>query len=216
MRNRWELFLLIAVAIVVLGTGCAIGNKHRYHDAVADFETSGTIPVAVGTHDQRDYIVDGGKGTTYVGTQRSGVGIPYNVSTASGKPLADDMTRSVCASLKKKGFDSSPVIIDYSLDSGAAVRELIAASPERAVLLVLHEWKSETYQNTSLHYKVELKVFNAEGTELAEAKIEGEDDLKGSAWNPPSHAKKAVPIAFKEKLEALFNQPQIVEALQGD
>lgn len=204
MKNRKEVFLLIALTLC---SGCAFGNRYNYHATIADLEPDGTYPVAVGTHDQRDYIVSGSKGPTYVGNQKSGFGIPYNVNTVSKKPLADDITSSVCASLEKKGFEVRPIIIDYSLDSGAAIRELTVASPERAVLLILHEWKSSTYFNTSLHYKVDLKVFDAEGIELAESNIEGKDALRGSA-------NKAAPMALKEKLKTLFNQPQIIEALR--
>jgi hypothetical protein len=43
--------------------------------------------------------------------------------------------------------------------------------------------------------------------------IKGSDDLKGSFWDPPAHAKEAVPIAFREKIEKLLNSTEIEAAL---
>ena len=52
------------------------------------------------------------------------------------------------------------------------------------------------------------------GATLAEKRIQGRDDLGGSFWNPPSHAKGAVPLAFKAKLEEVLNDPAIGSALR--
>jgi hypothetical protein len=44
-------------------------------------------------------------------------------------------------------------------------------------------------------------MIGADGTVLARAARQGKDNLGGSAWNPPAHSRKAVPIAFQSKLE---------------
>jgi hypothetical protein len=85
---------------------------------------------------------------------------------------------------------------------------------ERVALVLIQEWKSDTYQNTALSYDVTLQVYDEAGKKLAENRISGRDDLGGSAWNPPSHARTAIPAAYKKKLEDLFAADAVVESLR--
>jgi hypothetical protein len=84
--------------------GCAVAQKIRYHDAELTINASGNIMIAVTSLDGRPYIKKGGKDKTYIGTFRGGFGNPFDVSTESHKPLADDITSGICASLQKKGL----------------------------------------------------------------------------------------------------------------
>jgi hypothetical protein len=90
----------------------------------------------------------------------------------------------------------------------------LSALTERNLLLVLTQWKSDTFMNTSLHYNAKLSVLDSGRRELASKTILGRDNLGGSAWDPQSHARKAVPIAFAEKLEELLSDPSVVRALR--
>jgi hypothetical protein len=84
---------------------------------------------------------------------------------------------------------------------------------KRLLLLTLNEWQSDTYTNTGLSYDVKLEVLDSNGYKLTEKVIKGDDNLGGSAWNPPSHAREVIPKAFKEKLEALLNSEEILKTL---
>lgn len=59
--KRKIFFNLIIVAISVILAGCAVGNKHAYHNVNIDFHNEGSFKVAVATHDQRSYIVSSDK-----------------------------------------------------------------------------------------------------------------------------------------------------------
>lgn len=87
------------------------------------------------------------------------------------------------------------------------------AQSERLLLLTLNEWYSDTYTNTGLSYDVKIEVFDTNGNRLAEKRTKGDDNLGGDFWNPPAHAKEAIPKAFKEKLEALLNNEEILKTL---
>jgi hypothetical protein len=93
---------------------------------------------------------------------------------------------------------------------------LTALETERALLLTLHEWKSDTYMNVGLTYDVTLAVLERAGIVLAERRLSGRDNLGGSFWNPPAHARDAVPRAFKAKIEELLNDAAVVAALRGE
>jgi hypothetical protein len=79
--------------------------------------------------------------------------------------------------------------------------------------VVLNEWKSDTYMGTKLLYDVTVKVFDGSGWMLGENRINGSEDLGSSAWNPPAHARDAVPQAFQRKIEQLFSAPAIAKNL---
>ncbi|WP_313055867.1 hypothetical protein [Pseudomonas lopnurensis] len=81
------------------------------------------------------------------------------------------------------------------------------------LLLNFTEWKADTYNNTALLYDVKAYVCDAQGQVIAEGVITGRDNLGGSAFNPPGHAKSAVPQAFKRKLEELLNSDQVAGVL---
>jgi hypothetical protein len=210
--KRKIFFNLIIVAISVILAGCAVGNKHAYHNANIDFHNEGSFKVAVATHDQRSYIVSSDKEENFVGLQRGGYGNPFDVTTVSGKSLAEDFTYTIVNSLQSIGFDSIQVIVSPQEGRDDVIKKIKDKKVHRSILIILNEWKSDTYQNTALIYDVSLEVLDDSGQKIAEKRINGRDNLKGSFWDPPAHAKQAIPIAFKEKMELLLNSNEISEA----
>lgn len=211
MRKANVIWLII---LIVFLAGCAFGNKHAYHNVDANIVAAGTTKVAVATHDQRNYVKNGDKQPDFVGLQRGGFGNPFDITTMSGNALAQDFTEAVCRSLASKGFHTTPVIVNYSETSYTVKADLKKTGANRLILIMLNEWKSDTYTNTALIYNVNLEVFDENGNTIAQNSITGRDDLGGSFMNPPAHAKKAVPVAFKEKIESLLNYKDISEALE--
>ncbi len=204
---------ILLAFIVLFVSGCAVGNNHQYHDVIANVNASDSIGVGIASHDQREYVIDGKKNPNFVGLSRGGYGNPFNVGTASGRNLADDMTEAISSSLSKKGYKAVPIIVSHSDDQNAVLKKLKATEARRLILLTLHEWKSDTLTNTALIFNVTLKVFDQSGQVLAEKQLQGRDNLKGSAINPPKHAKKVIPIAFRQKIEELLNDPAVEKNL---
>ncbi len=207
--------LSFALPTALLCHGCAIGNRHTYHSTVAALQASGSATIAVATHDEREYVRSGNKGPDFVGLQRGGYGNPFNVTTESGRALAQDVTDSITASLHARGFHAIPVATTHQEDLAVVSRRLLDARAARALLLVLNEWKADSMQNTALIYAVTLRVLDVDGRVLAEKNLIGRDNLGGSFWNPPTHAKKAIPAAFRAKLETLLNSPEVLAAFDG-
>lgn len=204
--------LLIVLAAFAM-TGCLIGNKHRY-DIGPDFAVQGTRSVAVAAQDLRRYVVSKEKKPDFVGFQRGNFGNPFDITTESGRPLADDFAAAIAASLQRRGFNSTAVSIAAS-PSAADARALAArASAERLALLQIVEWMSDTTKQTGLLYDLVLRVYDADGNELANNRVTGRDNLGGSAWNPPDHAKGAVPVAYRKKLEELFGAEAVLRSLR--
>lgn len=206
-------FIIVLPLLVVFASGCAVGNQHQYHDVLLGIDSTDSVKVAVGTHDQRELVTSGKKEPNFTGSSRGGWGNPFNVTTASGQALADDMTNTIRSSLDARGYDAVAVALSYSDDSAAVMKRLLEAGPKRALLLTLREWKSDTYTNTSLIYDIGLQVMDETGKVVAQSSIKGRDKLGGSFGNPPAFAKKAVPEAFRQKLEKLLNTPEVAGKL---
>jgi hypothetical protein len=204
----------LAVGALLCGAlGCAVGQHHSYRKVDPTLPVSGNVAIAVATHDQRQYIMNGDKQPSFVGLQRSGAGIPYAVTTESGRPLAEDFTEVIHDALEKAGYRPESVLVDDRTSQQECIQRLAATGAERLVLVTLRDWKSDTYNNTGLHYDLRLDVYDGSGGQLATTELRGKDDLGGSVWNPLGHAKRAVPEAFSRKLEQLFSAPRIREAL---
>lgn len=209
----------LAIALVVITgctSGCAFGNKHRYRDADVALQASGATAVVVAVTDQRPYILDGDKRPDFVGLQRGGYGNPFDVTTESGKPLADDMASSICAALTKKGRPCTPSVsvgADAASARAAALAACKSSGSQRLLLITIREWKADTYNDTSLYFDVSAEVLDSTGALLAQNRIQGSEEIEGSLLNPPAAAKENVPLAYRRKIEQLLNTPPMLAAL---
>ena len=207
----WCLF-----GLAIFLQGCAVGNVYNLSNVRADLQgvSAQVKHVAVATSDQRRVVVTGECAPTYIGMQRAGFGNPWRVNTASGLPLADDVTKAVSESLSKKGYNPLPVYIKYSDDESRISELLGAKKAERSLLFTIKKWESDTYMNIGLDYEIELTVYNRELEKLASARVVENKNLPGSFWDPPLAAKREVPMAFKAALEALLNDPKVLRVIQ--
>ncbi len=206
----------ILVCLLSLSLGaCAVGNQHDY-GVVPQLAMQSAASTAVGVQDRRPYVLDKDKdkAENFAGLSRGGFGNPFNVTTASGNPLATDFGKAVVAALKTKGVDATEVPIAPGQGVTDSHRALLDVGRDRALLLTIREWKSDTYVATALLYDLNATVFDRTGRVLTDSNLAGRDDLGGNAFNPPAHAKEAVPPAFRAKLEMLLNDPKILAALR--
>ncbi len=208
IQSILSLFILAFVTVVI--QGCA--NKFSYSDANVSFKGVGSGKLVIATHDLRPYITNANKTPDFVGVVRGGYGNPFDVTTESGKSLAEEFTSTLASSMQRGGFTIIPVFVN-PLDNNATVKaKMLAAGGDKGLLLLLKEWKSDTYVNTSLFYEMTLQVLDGSAKVLGEKFMNGTDSLGGS-FNTYKHVHAAVPKAFKDKLEELINSPEIQSAL---
>lgn len=205
--------LVIALLSLSLGA-CAVGNRHEYSKVTPELAVSTANSVAVGVHDERPYVVAGGKPATFVGLSRGGFGNPFDINTESTKPLAEDMGQTLAQAFKRSGVDVKTIQIQPAESDTAARQVVVKLGQQRSLLLTIKEWKSDTYQNTTLAYDLRLVVLDRTGTVLADKSLRGNDNLGGDFMNPPGHAKTAVPAAYRKTLDALLGSPEIQKAVQ--
>lgn len=211
--HRFATAILPLIAISILG-GCAVGNKHAYHDANATTGTSTDKSVAVASLDRRDYVVSGKSSPDFVGMQRGGFGNPFDILTVSGRPLSSEFSDAIKTALKRNGVNVIAIDTQPATDSKAALTSLVATHRDRLLLLDISEWVADTFQNTGLSYTLRLAVADTSGKELAHKMLKADLNLGGSFINPPAHAKEVIPSAFRQAIEQLLNSPEIAAALK--
>jgi hypothetical protein len=204
------------VTLVAVVSGCAVGNKYSYRDVVASLPATNGGSVAVATHDQREYILSGSKQPNFVGIQRGGFGNPFDVTNRHNEPLSTSYSAAACNSLKASGTSCSVVETIPLEQSNSVVQKLTRSGQDMGLLFTLREWKTDALLSTALIYDVTLSVISRDGTVLATKAINGRDNLDGSFWNGPRHARKATPVAFKSKLEALLGSREIQGVLASN
>lgn len=204
--------IILPIILSVLVGGCAIGNTHRYDLGDAEFRVKSDKSVAVASLDMRPYVRSGDKSANFVGLMRGGFGNPFDVTTGSGRTLAEDMTTSLVASFKKTSVNATPVNVPPSASASDARKTLLKADADRFVLFLIREWKTDTYVNTGLIRDVSLKVLGKDGAELADKTIKGRENLGGSMV--PSDARGHAEKAFRRTLEEAVNDPSVTAALQ--
>jgi hypothetical protein len=206
-----RLLIVVLAGLLFLG-GCAYGVKHDYQQAL-DIGIATSASVAVGTLDRRPYVLDGQKGPTFVGLSRGGFGNPFDVTTQSGQPLASDISGAIAASLKSKGVDAKAIEIKHALSVDQAAASLRAAGTQRSVLITLKEWKADSMVNVGLNYDLDLRVFDKDGNVLTSKLRQGRENLGSGDPFSPGGTGQVLP-RFRRMMETLFQEPEVVKALQ--
>lgn len=191
--------------------GCAIGNSYNYRDADIAVRAEGSGPIGLTVIDRRPYVLSGDKSPAFVGLQRGGFGNPFDVSTESGKPLADEIQAAMADALGDRGY--KVVELASSSDNEATVTRAVATQGlPRNLLLVLFEWKTDAMARLGLSYSLRLQVLDASGQAVATASSSGTKESLGPAGFENQNAVLAQQ-ALAEHIEALFNDPEIQSAM---
>lgn len=213
MRNpAW--IALIAITITAL-TACAVGRKVDYSAPPELSLTGNGQRVALAVIDHRPYVMSGDKDPSFVGLQRSGFGIPFDVNTQSGRSLATDFAQSISQSLSAKGYAVEVLDLDHSTPTDTAVKQAVGTGAERSIILEITEWKTDTAARAALYYALSLDVYDGQASRLGHEQTTGRDNLGGSFWDldPAASAADVAREAFKRKMVLLFNDPDVTPAL---
>src|SRR5687768_10926591 len=104
MHKRFGV-LAVVLGMWVLG-GCAVGQSHTFNYVPTDKSEigKGRVVLLFAVDDKRPYVVSGEEPANFVGEQRSGYGIPFNVTTSDKRPFATIVQETVERDLEAAGF----------------------------------------------------------------------------------------------------------------
>ena len=197
----------------ILLFGCAIGNQYDYRETpmTLPLRSEGNKPLVLSVVDLRPYVLNGDKKPNFVGLQRGGFGNPFNVTTASGNPMTDDMSDALASGLTRSGYQ---VVRAAGLAESKALAALAAEKgAARIALIKVNDWKSDIYMKNTLHCDMVLQVLDNHGAILAENSVKFVEAIGGAQLNAGSNAKETAE-EFAKQMGYLFNAPQIRSALQ--
>lgn len=203
------------MAALMLGSLVLPGCSHSYESVPLTLNAKGDRPVALAVLDQRPYInpSPSGKSPAYVGVQYSLEGIPFDVKTASGRPMASDWADAIAAALRARGFDVRVLPTTNSMDRAAVIREL-GATGSRSLFIGVKDWNVDARQAADVDFQITVQALDENGKVLAETGAGGREHLGADFVNGATYSRDQAIAAFKSKMEQLLNDPKIVEALK--
>lgn len=190
---------------------CAIGNSYDYTAAVATLPPAGGRIDAL-VIDQRAYVLSGDKAPDFVGLQRGGFGNPFDVTTASGRPLGEEVETVLVNSLTRAGADARAAGADTE---AAAVAALGTGEATRLVVLRMADWKTDTMAQVTITWDLTLLVYDREGTVLAEETDAGREGTGEGGSALEAGKADIARRALEARLGALLSRPAVAAALSG-
>lgn len=215
LRTVW------VVALAAMLGACAAGQESDYQSAKPTLQVSTNNEIALGTQDQRPYVLSGNRSLTFTGNMRSRAGVPWGIHTKSGRPLADDFSTAIASALVDKGIRVTVVSIPATDTRDQAIKALTDTGKPRALLVSIDEWETDQLRNMSVKFELKAAVFDSMGKELASNDgvangLVANPMKTASFWTANPHtpgSQKATEIA-QQVLQQLLNDPKIVEALK--
>ena len=190
--------LFLTAGAIMLG-GCVAGQSIAlpYEAEKVGYEQS--IGVALDVKDRRPFVLDGKKSANYIGHYRAGFGNPWDVTTKSGKALADIIQEDLVQELDALGFSTGD------------------ASSNRSLRIEILDFNFNAYVNGEFWYEVDVAVLDEDQEQLASSKLENNVTVEGSAWTGPKKAmEKEVPLFYALMIKAIIRENvEIMNALVG-
>ena len=203
----------VTTVLVLLLTGCAVGNTYNYRSSDIAIPVEGEGSVGLAVVDRRPYVLSGDKPAAFIGLQRGGFGNPFTVTTESGRPLAEEVQTALANGLRERGYKVLELYPSSSNDPDIK-NAVQAASIQKNVVLVLREWKTDAMMSFGLSYDLLLNVLTLDGDILASSSVKGEKENLGSAGFEEANSNLAR-RAMESKIEALFRDETVRKALQS-
>lgn len=164
---------LVLLFLVIL-SGCAYGHKIDYAGRSRFSIQPPNQEIIVVVHDMRPYVQNNNKSPDFTGIQKSIYGIPYNVTTKSGKPLADDFGLLIVNTMKFRNVSATQQEIPYSWSFDEFRQNMLRKDKGSSVYYIkMMEWKTETHFRPALHYDLKLLVFDDQAKETAANREKG-------------------------------------------
>ena len=165
---------IVLLLFVISLSGCAFGNKNNYQEGSSFKIHTDNQKIIVAVHDMRPYVQNKDKSANYTGIQRALTGIPYNVTTKSGKPLADDFGSLLVNTMKSNNISAFQREIPYSWSFDEFKRRILGKEKgSRVYYIKMMEWETEKYFRYTLKYDLKVFVFDDQANELANNQQKG-------------------------------------------
>ena len=212
-----KLILLISGVLLFtfLFSSCAVNRRISYDIINTEISTDKSVTYSIATHDQRIEVTDGSRNEKFVGYMRSGVAIAFPLETVSRNNFTDDFSNVISNSLKELNNRTHIIKTNYTDSKEKILKNLIDTKSDRLLLITITKWRTDSKPNGMLYateviWDLSLEIFDSNGKLLASNRTEGMDpDLDKGMSGSVKRIQKIVNEKFKEKIDLLFNDPNI-------
>lgn len=167
------------------------------------------------TLDHRPYIVSGEKPESFVGLSRGGFGNPFDVTTKSRDPLADDISDSIVLALRKENMVAEKVLVRPSVSVPEALRALQRGRADRYILVVLSKWKGDSMMQVAFGYDFEVTVLDNQGNTLVQRKYKDKENLGDADLSNPG-GERRIKNRFRSLIPEVFGTEEMKKALMTE
>jgi len=211
---RLHLSIYVSICIFVLSS-CAIGRKVNY-SINPSINSSDQITIAIGTFDQREAIVQNKRKQDFVGYCRSGAGIAYPMGTKNDRNLSDIISDAICNSFNTNKCKCEPFYLNYSENKSDIINKMKQSKPDRIILIILNKWHTDSYGVTVLYYDIIAELYDENGDFITARGVTGEEVLGKNVWGSSKKDYSKAAYYLENKLETIFTNPDIQEALRDE
>jgi hypothetical protein len=193
-----------ALLIVMLTTGCAIGQKYTFNYKPASMPNvgGGSTVVLLQPADMRPYITSGEEPVTFVGEMRNGYGMPFNVTTANDQAFAEVVEEIAARDLTASGFN----VVRGGKERPEELPTILRAkNAAKGLYIVIRELNANTYTNIDVEWNLDGAVYDASGKVVKTNTTSGKTELTGSFMNPVKASKQKVPEFVYQKVHELLS-----------
>lgn len=181
-------------------SGCVAGQSIRMtYVPLSQPVESLNIAVSVQVNDDRPFVVNGDKTSSYLGHYRAGLGNTWDVNTQNKEPLASMIQRDLGAELQSLGFTVGP-----------------QASAARMIKVSIVDWNFDTYINGKFWYDCRVMVLDGTGRQLSGQQLRDTVVIEGNIWVGAKYAfEREMPNVYRSILRKMVREaPTTLAALK--
>jgi len=203
-KKRWCYWVFFSITLISL-CGCALGLKHdfSYQPPKGENIGKGKTLLVLEAADQRPEVVQGKEEPNWVGWQRTGVGIPHDITTADGRPFAEIITEVIIQDISSVGFICKRKKLD-SLTGEKISNAVKETGAEKAIQVIMKMLHSDTINNPDVEWNLQVVVYDPAGKVIKTNEEKGSTELKGGGLFPHKEAAKVVPPFFHSLIRKLI------------
>ncbi len=212
MKKIIKKAVLVAFSGILL-TSCAVGRKVKYNDLKLDLFDIKTKNIDLALLDHREAVTDGSRKPDFVGYMRSNVGIAYPIGTESKNSLMLDLTNNIVNSLNRYDIKVNSLSTKWEEDEKEVKSQLLNLSGDKKIFIVFDQLNTDGYMIQFLYYKINLYIYDKDGTLLKYKSIDGKEKLGGNVAFGAGAYKTYMPEAMTKLFEDIFKDKEVIELL---
>jgi len=204
--------ILPALALLIAFGACSPSGTYELAPVTLSLTATSQQTVAAAVIDQRPYVLNGDRSPSFLGTERGNWGGEKEISTESGRDLADDVNDAVVRALTNRGIAASAL---QPLKRGGEPETLAAfqaQGADRLLVVDIQDWRTDVYTRIKLSWRLEALVYDRSGNVLARTSSQGANPVAGTDLTAQYAAITTAELS--SKLSNLLNERVITEALR--